>query len=503
MLKERQKAPDKSKVGEMRQIAAIIGGGVIGGGWAARFLLAGWDVIIYDSDPQAERKIAEVLVNARASAPFLIDGPVPQEGALSFAQTLEEAVGEASWIQESVPERPDIKRSVFAAIQAACRKDALIGSSTSGFTPTQLQEGATDPSQIIVTHPYNPVYLLPLVELVASPATGQKQIDRAKEILSSIAMKPVHIKGEIDAHVGDRLLEAVWREALWLVNDDIATTDVIDDIMTHSFGLRWAQMGLFETYRVAGGEAGMRHFITQFGPALAWPWTKLMDVPELTDELIDKIASQSDVQSGAHSIRELEAIRDKNLIAFLRSLKSHDWAAGAFLNKVEAQRASQKEEVAPTPEMLVLHHGRVMPDWIDYNGHMTEFRYSQVCSDATDAVLTAGGMDADYLARGLSFYTVETHIRYLGEMALGDEFAVASHILSFDGKKLHLCHDMMNKAGDVVATGEHMLLHVDTNKGASAMAQTPVAEKLGALTKAQATRQAPDYAGRAVGQKKG
>ena len=93
-------------------------------------------------------------------------------------------------------------------------KEAFIGSSTSGFTPTELQEGASDPSQIVVTHPYNPVYLLPLVELVASPATSQEQIERAKEILSSISMKPVHIKGEIDAHVGDRLLEAVWREAL-------------------------------------------------------------------------------------------------------------------------------------------------------------------------------------------------------------------------------------------------------------------------------------------------
>ena len=489
----------------MRQNAAIIGGGVIGGGWAARFLMAGWDVMVFDTDPEAERKIAEVMKNARASVPFLTDGAMPQEGNLRFAKTLEEAVADASWIQESVPERPEIKRSVYAAIQEACQADAIIGSSTSGFTPTQLQEGAKNASQIVVTHPYNPVYLLPLVELVASPATGQEQIDRAKAILSSISMKPVHIKGEIDAHVGDRLLEAVWREALWLINDDIATTDVIDDIMTHSFGLRWAQMGLFETYRVAGGEAGMRHFITQFGPALAWPWTKLMDVPELTDELIDKIASQSDAQSGSHSIRELEAIRDKNLIAFLRSLKQHDWAAGAFLNDVEKARLAQNSDdnIADATAPLSLHAGRVMPDWIDYNGHMTEFRYSQVCSDATDAVLMAGGMDKDYLAKGFSFYTVETHIRYLGEMALGDEFSVASQILSFDGKKLHLCHEMMNAAGDVVATGEHMLLHVDTNKGASAMAEAPVADKLGALAKAQAERQAPDYAGHAVGQKKG
>ncbi len=485
----------------MRQIAAIIGGGVIGGGWAARFLLAGWDVMVYDTDPEAERKIAEVMVNARASAPFLVEGAMPQEGVLRFADSLDEAVAEASWIQESVPERPDIKRGVYAAIQKACRADALIGSSTSGFTPTQLQEGAKDASQIVVTHPYNPVYLLPLVELVASPATSAEQIARAKEILSAISMKPVHIKGEIDAHVGDRLLEAVWREALWLINDDIATTDVIDDIMTHSFGLRWAQMGLFETYRVAGGEAGMRHFITQFGPALAWPWTKLMDVPELSDELIDKIASQSDAQSGAHSIRELEAIRDKNLVAFLRSLKAHNWAAGAFLNEVDAARANEGAPALSDGEMLALHEGRVMPDWIDYNGHMTEFRYGQVFADASDAVIKAGGFDAGYLARGLSFYTVETHIRYLGEMSLGEGFKTHSQILSFDGKKLHLCHEMINEAGAVVATGEHMLLHVDSAKGASAPSEAPVAEMLGALAKAHEGLAMPDYCGRAVGQK--
>ena len=122
----------------MRQIAAIIGGGVIGGGWAARFLLAGWDVMVYDTDPEAERKIAEVMVNARASAPFLVEGAMPQEGVLRFADSLDEAVAEASWIQESVPERPEIKRAVYQEIQKACRADALIGSSTSGFTPSQL-----------------------------------------------------------------------------------------------------------------------------------------------------------------------------------------------------------------------------------------------------------------------------------------------------------------------------------------------------------------------------
>ncbi|MGC6537066.1 MAG: carnitine 3-dehydrogenase [Candidatus Puniceispirillaceae bacterium] len=487
----------------MKQQAAIIGGGVIGGGWAARFLLAGWDVSLYDPDPEAERKIAEVMANARDSAPFLIDGVLPKEGSLQLACTVAEAVRDASWIQESVPERVAIKQQVYQEIQNHCSDDAIIGSSTSGFTPTELQQDAKNPSQIVVTHPYNPVYLLPLVELVASPATSQEQIDRAKAILSAIAMKPVHIKGEIEAHVGDRLLEAVWREALWLINDDIATTDVIDDIMTHSFGMRWAQMGLFETYRVAGGEAGMRHFIKQFGPALAWNWTKLMDVPELTDDLIDKIASQSDAQSGAYSIRELEAIRDRNLVAFMRSLKSHNWAAGAFLNEVEAASQPESPQIddIDISQPLVLHQGRVMPEWIDYNGHMTEYRYGNVFSDATDAVLRLVGLDDAYLARGYSYYTVETHIRHLGEAHKGDAFTVQSQLIKADGKKLHLCHQMMNDAGMVLATGEHLLLHVDTNKGASCVPEEPLFPQLTKLAAAQEALPLPDFCGRAVGKK--
>ena len=141
-------------------------------------------------------------------------------------------------------------------------------------------------------------------------------------------MKPVHVRVEIDAFVADRLLEAVWREALWLINDGVATTHEIDDIIRFGFGLRWAQMGLFENYRIAGGEGGMKHFIEQFGSSLEWPWSKLTDTPELTDELIDRISEQSDEQSGHHTIRELERIRDNNLVDVLLALESNSWGAG-------------------------------------------------------------------------------------------------------------------------------------------------------------------------------
>ena len=150
-------------------------------------------------------------------------------------------------------------------------------------------------------------------------------------------MRPLVLAKEIDAHIADRLLEAVWREALWLVRDGIATTEQVDDAIRYGFGLRWAQMGLFETYRLGGGEAGMRHFLRQFGPALAWPWSRLTDVPELDETLIETIAQQSDAQARGQDIETLERLRDQNLVAILRALKSVDSAAGAHLNEWEAE----------------------------------------------------------------------------------------------------------------------------------------------------------------------
>ncbi len=317
--------------------AAIIGGGVIGGGWAARFALNGWQVAVYDPDPEARRKLDEILANARAALPAVLDSTLPPEGEVQIVESVEAAVTEAAWVQESVPERLEIKHKVFAEIARFTSPDCVVASSTSGYKPTDLQAGSPRPEQLIVAHPFNPVYLLPLVEVVAGEATSPETTERAKALLTSLGMKPLVVRKEIDAHIADRFLEAVWREALWLVKDGVATTEEIDDAIRYGFGLRWAQMGLFETYRVAGGEAGMAHFIAQFGPCLQWPWTKLMDVPELTDELVQTIADQSDAQSGAHSIRELERIRDTNLVGILRALRTTNYGAGRDLNTWDAQ----------------------------------------------------------------------------------------------------------------------------------------------------------------------
>ncbi|MGB2325480.1 MAG: 3-hydroxyacyl-CoA dehydrogenase NAD-binding domain-containing protein [Pseudomonadales bacterium] len=212
------------------------------------------------------------------------------------------------------------------------KPNAIISSSSSGLLPTRIYSKCKNPKRTIIGHPFNPVYLLPLVELVPSEQTDTALLNQAKDLLTSIGMKPLHVRKEIDAHIADRLLEAVWREGLWLINDGVATTEEIDDAIRYGFGLRWAQMGLFETYRIAGGEAGMAHFIAQFGPCLQWPWSKLTDVPELTDQLVQTIADQSDAQSGQHSIRELERIRDNNLIGIMRAQKQTQWGVGELLN---------------------------------------------------------------------------------------------------------------------------------------------------------------------------
>ena len=485
---------------DITRTAAIIGGGVIGGGWAARFLLNGWTVHIFDPDPDAKRKLNEVLDNARASLPLLADAALPDEGRLVFCDSLKDAVSGAQWIQESVPERLQIKHNVFADIQDCAGEGSIIASSTSGFTPTQLRDGSACPEQIIVAHPYNPVYLLPVVELVGG--ADNSYILTAHDMLTEIGMKPVVIAGEIDAHIGDRLLEAVWREALWLVKDGIATTKDIDDIITHGFGLRWAQMGLFETYRVAGGEAGMRHFIAQFGPALAWPWTKLMDVPELTDELIDTIASQSDAQSGHLSIRQLERVRDRNLVGFLKVLKDHHWAAGSVLSGWdEARRDLIPPSVAEHQVPYSQHKAEVLPSWIDYNGHMTEFRYLQVMSEASDVLLADLGLDQGYLEDGYSVYTVETHIRHLAEAKLGEVIYVTTQIISADEKRVRLWHSCVTDKGLEVATGEQMWLHVDMKAGRTAPFQSPMAHRIEVMAKAHAVLPLPEGAGRSIGNK--
>ena len=306
---------------EIKRVA-IVGTGVIGNGWAARCLAKGLDVVAYDPGAGAEQRMRDAIANAW---PALVRSGLA-EGAsmdrLQFTASLEEAVSDADFIQESAPERESLKRELLAQIDSVARPDAIIATSTSGLLPTKLQADCTRPERVVVGHPFNPVYLLPLVEVVGGEKTSAESISRACDIYRSIGMRPLHVRNEIEGFIADRLMEALWREALWLVNDGIATTEEIDAAVVYGCGLRWALMGTCQTFHLAGGDAGMRHMLEQFGPALKLPWTKLV-APELTDELIDSMVEGCNYQAADRSVKELEQRRDDFLIRVLDIAKEY------------------------------------------------------------------------------------------------------------------------------------------------------------------------------------
>ncbi|WP_059105526.1 3-hydroxyacyl-CoA dehydrogenase NAD-binding domain-containing protein [Shouchella shacheensis] len=307
---------------------AVIGTGVIGNGWIARFLAGGHKVIAFDMDPNAEQKTSAFLENIWAT---LESYGMDENGSLEnlhFTQDLKTAVEQADLIQENVPEREDVKKSVLKDVDAYAREGAIIASSTSGYMPSVLQEACDHhPERLIIAHPFNPVYLVPLVELAGGKQTDRSVLAEAKELYASLNMKPLVMSGEIDGHIGDRLMEAIWREGLHIVNDGVATTEEVDAAIVYGPGLRWALMGPFMTLHLAGGEKGMEHMLEQFGPALKLPWTKLV-APELTEELSQKLINGTNEQCGDTPIADLEARRDRFLIKLMALLEEEGfWPA--------------------------------------------------------------------------------------------------------------------------------------------------------------------------------
>ncbi|MFV3325584.1 L-carnitine dehydrogenase [Pseudomonas sp. NY15372] len=309
-----------SFITEIKTFAAL-GSGVIGSGWVARALAHGLDVIAWDPAPGAEQALRKRIANAWPALEKQGLAPGAAQDRLRFVATIEECVRDADFIQESAPERLDLKLDLHAKISAAAKPNTIIGSSTSGLLPSEFYESATHPERCVVGHPFNPVYLLPLVEIVGGQNTAPEAIEAAKTIYTALGMRPLHVRKEVPGFIADRLLEALWREALHLVNDGVASTGEIDDAIRFGAGLRWSFMGTFLTYTLAGGDAGMRHFMAQFGPALKLPWTYL-PAPELTDKLIDDVVEGTAEQLGERSIAALERYRDDTLLAVLDAVKN-------------------------------------------------------------------------------------------------------------------------------------------------------------------------------------
>ena len=311
----------------------LLGTGVIGAGWAARALHTGINVVASDINPKMEDWINEAVENALPSLQSLTEGiTLPPKGKLTFTTDPISMSQQVEFIQENIPEVLDIKRKSLKSIAEVTNKEIIISSSTSGFMPTELQQGMTFPERFIVGHPFNPVYLCPLVEIVGGKETSDKVKNIAKIFYESMGMHTLMLRKEVPGHISDRLQEAMWREILHALNDDIATTGELDESIVYGPGLRWSIMGMNQIYMIAGGKGGARHFIEQFGPALKWPWSHLK-APELSNEIIDRFVEGVEAQSQGKSIREMEKIRDECLVAIQKVLSKHNMGAGKTLNE--------------------------------------------------------------------------------------------------------------------------------------------------------------------------
>ena len=316
---------------------AVIGTGVIGAGWAARALAHGLDVVAWDPAPGWRAKLSAAVENAWPALRKLGLYASASRERLHFADSLPAACAAADFIQESAPESLELKRSLHAQLDAGTRADVVIASSTSGLLPTDMQARCRHPERLVVGHPFNPVYLLPLVEVLGGEQTADVYIDRAMAFYRDIGMHPLKVRTEIEGFLSDRLQEALWREALHLVNDDVASTEELDAAIVYGPGLRWAFMGTCLAFHLAGGDQGMHDFMKQFGPALKLPWTRL-EAPELTDELIDKVAAGTRQQAAGRTVKELERLRDECLISIMQALRHFEVGAGKTLAENEARR---------------------------------------------------------------------------------------------------------------------------------------------------------------------
>ncbi|MFH9419508.1 3-hydroxyacyl-CoA dehydrogenase NAD-binding domain-containing protein [Streptomyces sp. NPDC017529] len=306
---------------------ACIGAGVIGGGWVAHFLARGYDVTAWDPAPDAEDKLRRLVDAAWPALEQLglAEGASPDR--LTVAFTLAEAVADADFVQESAPEELDLKRDLLARLDAATPPGVVIASSTSGYPMTDMQTAAATPGRLVVGHPFNPPYLIPLVEVVGGERTDREAVEWAGGFYGVAGKSVITMDRELPGFIANRLQEALWREALHMVANGEATVADIDASITEGPGLRWAFMGPILTFALAGGEGGMAHMLDHFGPSLKSPWTRL-EAPELDRALRDAVVDGCAEAAGGRTYAQLVAERDQGVINVLRATGRLDGPAG-------------------------------------------------------------------------------------------------------------------------------------------------------------------------------
>ncbi|MGW8400160.1 3-hydroxyacyl-CoA dehydrogenase NAD-binding domain-containing protein [Streptomyces lydicus] len=306
---------------DVRRVACI-GAGVIGGGWAAHFLARGYDVTAWDPAPDAEERLRRLVAAAWPALEQIGLAQGASQDRLTIAPTLAAAVADADFVQESAPEKLELKRSLLAELAAATRPGVVIASSTSGYPMTDMQtaaEGsAAGAGRLVVGHPFNPPYLIPLVEVVGGERTDREAVEWAARFYDVAGKSVITMDRELPGFIANRLQEALWREALHMVANGEASVEDIDASITEGPGLRWAFMGPCLTFALAGGEGGMAHMLDHFGPSLKSPWTRL-EAPELDRALRDAMVDGCAAAAGERTYADLVAERDQGVIDVLRA----------------------------------------------------------------------------------------------------------------------------------------------------------------------------------------
>ena len=296
-----------------------VGAGVIGGGWAAYFLARGYRVVAWDPAADAESRLRHLVDRAWPALTELGLAPGASPDNLVYEADLATACGQADFVQESAPEDLDLKRTLLAEIDAVTPEDVVISSSTSGYGMSEMQDKCDRPERTVVGHPFNPPYLIPLVEVVGGAATSPEVVDWTSDFFRQAGKSVITLDREVPGFIANRLQEALWREALHMVAAGEATVEQIDQSITDGPGLRWPVQGPMLTFHLAGGQGGMAHMLDHFGPSLQSPWTRLQ-AAELTPELRDAVVAGCEREAGSRTIDDLVAERDRGVIAVLRAL---------------------------------------------------------------------------------------------------------------------------------------------------------------------------------------
>jgi len=296
------------------QRVAVVGAGVIGAGWASLFLSRGLDVIALDPSPGAERRLRDAVHAAWPvlSRLGLADGASVDR--LLFTSDMARAVDTAQFVQESGPESIDLKQDLLARLDRATPADIVVASSSSGLMPTQLQQMVDlHPERVLIGHPFNPSYLIPLVEVVPGQATLPRHVESTVAFYASIGKRPIVVRKEVPGHVTNRLQAALWREAYSLVERGVATVGDIDAAIANGPGLRWALLGPLVNQHLSGGDGGMRHTLEHLGPP-AQAWMDDLGAPQLTPELATLLVDGVDAELVGIDQRHLVAARDELLV---------------------------------------------------------------------------------------------------------------------------------------------------------------------------------------------